>query len=156
MLLSKPIRVIRNSYPLLSDSSIRRLERQSIIPQRCRNQVTGLDGPMDDARLALRGQLRFPIGLSFLQHPKTGFRKMTGYRHLGTVVATPGLNPFIKLADLLVATTSAILDRAASRFDKGPLQINIDITANGAVTELSAAGVLARHQATIARQMPGT
>src|SRR5215471_13672966 len=29
VLLTKPIPVIRNSYPLLSDSSIRRLERQS-------------------------------------------------------------------------------------------------------------------------------
>src|SRR5262249_38281602 len=60
MLLSKPTPVIHNSYPLLSDSSIRRLERQNIIPQRCRNQWTGLDGPMDSARLALRGQHRFP------------------------------------------------------------------------------------------------
>src|ERR1044072_9580421 len=121
MLLSKPIPVIRNSYPLLSDSSIRRLERQSIIPQRCRNQVTGLDGPMDTARLALRGQLRFPIGLSFFQHPKTGFGKMTGYRHLGTVVTTPGLNSFIKLVDVFVTKTIAILNRATSRFDKDHL-----------------------------------
>src|ERR1043166_8454685 len=156
MLLSKPIPVIRNSYPLLSDSSIRRLERQSIIPQRCRNQVTGLDGPMDGARLALRGQPRFPIGLSFLQHPKTGFRKVTGNRHLCAVVAAPGFNPLVKLADVFVATAFAILDRAASGFNKGPLQINIDIAAHRPVMKLSAAGALARYQATVARQLFGT
>src|SRR5262245_40490421 len=125
MLLSKPTPVIHNSYPLLSDSSIRRLERQNIIPQRCRNQATGLDGPMDSARLALRGQHRFPIGLSFLKHPKTGFRKMTGYRHLGPVVAAPGFYPCVKLADVFEATTFTMNDRAVSRFHKGPLQIDI-------------------------------
>jgi hypothetical protein len=45
MLLVKSIPVIRNAYPLVSDSSIRRLERQNILPQRCRNQATVLDGP---------------------------------------------------------------------------------------------------------------
>src|SRR5262245_3133662 len=156
MLLSKPTPVIRNSYPLLSDSSIRRLERQNIIPHRCRNQATGLDGPMDSARLALRGQHRFPIGLSFLQHPKTGFRKMTGHRHLGAVVAASGFNPLVKLADVLVVTALAIEDCAVGGFHKRPLQINIDIAAYRPVMKLSATGVLARHQATVACQLLGT
>src|SRR5262245_48406848 len=156
MLLGKPIPIIGNSYPLLSDSSIRRPKRQSILPQRCRNQATGLDGPMDSARLALRGQHRFPIGLSFLKHPKTGFRKMTGYRHLGPVVTAPGFYPCVKLADVFEATTFTMNDRAVSGFHKCPLQIDIDIAAYGTVTELSAAGVLARYQATVARQLLGT
>src|SRR5215470_5423789 len=156
MLLTKPIPVIRNSYPLLSDSSIRRLERQSIIPQRCRNQVTGLDGPMDSARLGLRGQQRFPIRLSLLQHPKRSFRKVAGDRHLGAVVTASGFYPLVKLADVFVATAFGIEERAVSGFNKGPLQINIDIAAYGSVSKFSPAGVLARHQATIARQLLGT
>ena len=33
---------------------------------------------------------------------------MTGHRHLGAVVAAPGLNPLVKLADVLVATVVAM------------------------------------------------
>ena len=153
MFLSKP--VVRNSYPLLSDSSFRRLKRQGVIPQRFRNQAAGLDGPMDSARLALRGQ-QFPIGLSFLQHPKTGFRQMTRDRHFGAVVAAPGFNPLEKLVDVLVATAFAMEDGAASGFHKGPLQINIDVTAYGPIMKFSTARVFACHQATVARQLLGT
>ena len=86
MFLSKPIPIVRVSNPLWSDSSIRRLKRQRIVPQRCRNQHAGLNGPMSEARLALRGRHRFPIGLSFLKHPKTSLREMARYGHLGFTV----------------------------------------------------------------------
>jgi len=78
---------------------------------------------------------------------------MTGHRHFGAVVAAPGFNPLVKPADVLVVTALTIEDRAVSRFHKRPLQINVDVAAYGPVMKLSAAGVLARHQATVARQL---
>src|SRR5215467_846101 len=156
MFLSKPVRVVRHRNPLLSDSSIRRLVRQRIISQRCRNQDTGLEGPMRRTRLALRGQHRFPIELSFLKHPKTGLREMACHRHLGPVVAAPSFDPLIKPADMMVATALAIENRAISGFHKGPLQIHVDIAAYRSVVKLAAAGVLARYQAAVARQLLST
>src|SRR5438093_4674820 len=156
MFLSKPFPVVRDSNPMLSDSSIRRLKRQRNIPQRCRNQNAGLSGPMRRARLALCGRHRLPIGFCFLKHPKTGLRETARYSHLRFVVATACSDPLVKPADMIVATTLAIKDRAVSRLHKGPLQINIDIAAHRSVIEFAAAGVLARYQAAVARQLLGT
>ena len=130
MFLSKPIPVVRNSTPMLSDSSIRRLMRQRIIPQRCRNQHAGLSGPMSAARLPLGGRHRFPIGLSFLKHPKTGLREMTRHGHLGFAMTPACFDPLVKPAGMTVATALAIKDRAIGRFHKGPLQIHLDIAAH--------------------------
>src|SRR5512145_327876 len=156
MFLSKPIPVVRDSNPMLSDSSIRRLKRHRNIPQRCRNQNAGLSGPMNAARLALCGRHRLPIGLSFLKYPKTSFREMARHRHLRLAVTSACFDPWVKLADMIVATTLAIKYRAVGRLHKGPLQINIDVAAHRPVTEFAAAGVLARHQAAVARQLLGT
>src|SRR5688572_27632742 len=156
MFLSKPLPVVRTSNPMLSDSSIRRLMRQRNIPQRCRNQNTGLSGPMRRARLALRGRHRFPIGLSFLKHPKTSFREMARHRHLRFAVTSARFDPLVKPADMTVLTTFPIKHRAVSRLHKGPLQINIDIAAHRPIAEFAAAGVFARHQPTVARQLLGT
>src|SRR5215208_6059418 len=155
MFLSKPIPVVRDSNPLLSDSSIRRLKRHRNVPQRCRNQNAGLNGPMRRARLALRGRQRFPIGLSFLKDPKTSFREMARHGHLRLAVTSACFDSWVKLADMVVATTLAIKDRAVGRLHKGPLQINIDVATNRPVTEFPAAGVLACHQSAIARQLFG-
>src|SRR5687768_636608 len=119
MFLTKPIPFVRNSNPMLSDSSIRRLKRQRIIPQRCRNQDAGLSGPMSRARLALRGRHRFPIGFSFLKHPEACLREVAGNSHFGFAMAPPWLDPLVKPADMIVATTLAIKDRAVSRLNKG-------------------------------------
>src|SRR4249920_3224246 len=94
--------VVRNSHPMLSDSSIRRLMRQRNISQRCRNQDAGLGGPMRHARLALCGRHRFPIGLSFLKHPKTSLREVARHSHLRFAVATTGFDPLVKPADMTV------------------------------------------------------
>src|SRR5205823_7589599 len=120
------------------------------------NQNAGLSGPMRRARLALCGRHRLPIGFCFLKHPKTGLREMARHSHLRFVVATACSDPLVKPADMIVATTLAIKDRAVSRLHKGPLQINIDIAAHRSVIEFAAAGVLARYQAAVARQLLGT
>ena len=138
--------VVRNSNPMLSDSSIRRLMRQRNIPQRCRNQNAGLGGPMSRARLPLGGRHRFPIGLSFLEHPETGLRKMARHSHFRLAVTAPCFNPFIEPADMIVATTLAVKHRTVGRLHKGPLQVHIDITAHGSKTDLAATGVLPCHQ----------
>ncbi len=140
MFLSKPIPVVRNSNPLLSDSSIRRLKRHRNVPQRCRNQNAGLRGPLRSTRLALRGRQRFPIGLSFLKYPKTSFREMARHGHLSLAVTSACLNSLVKLADMVVLTSLAIKHRAVSRLHQGPLQINIDVAAHRPVTKFAAAG----------------
>src|SRR5688500_3357769 len=155
MFLTKPIPFVRNSNPMLSDSSIRRLKRQRIIPQRCRNQDAGLSGPMSRARLALRGRHRFPIGFSFLKHPEACLREVAGNSHFGFAMAPPWLDPLVKPADMIVATTLAIKDRAVSRLNKGPLQIHIDIAGHRSKANLPAAGVLPRHQPAVTRQLLG-
>lgn len=50
--------------PMKSDSSMRRLLRQNIMSPRCRNQDTGLVGPMSATRLPWCGRPRGPIGLT--------------------------------------------------------------------------------------------
>src|SRR3990170_1021100 len=156
MFLSKPIPVVRGSNPMLSDSSIRRLKRQRNISQRCRNQNAGLSGPMRRTRLPLRGRHRFPIGFSFLKHPETGFREMARDGHFCLAVATPGLNPLVKPADLIVATALSVKQRTVSRLDKGPLQIHIDIAAYRSKANLPPTGVLPRHQPAVAGEPLGT
>jgi hypothetical protein len=93
---SKPLPLVRYSFPMLSDSSIRRLGRQRTLSQHCRNQHAGLNGPMSAARLALCGRHRFPIGLSFFEHPETGFREvrqptLVESLSLGILYACPGV-----------------------------------------------------------------
>src|SRR5882724_3828553 len=148
--------VVRNSDPMLSDSSIRRLMRQRNVSQRCRNQHAGLDGPMSLARLALRGRHRFPIGLSFLKHPKTGLREVTGHSHFRFAMAAPGFDPLVKPTDMIVATALSVKHGTVGSFHEGPFQIDIDIAAHRSKTDLPPAGVLSRHQPTIARQLLGS
>ncbi len=104
MFLSKPIPFVRNSNPMLSDSSIRRLERQRIISQRCRNQRAGLSGPMSPARLALCGRHRFAIGFSFFKDPETGLREVARHGDFGFVMTAAGFDALVKLADMIVTT----------------------------------------------------
>src|SRR4030095_1993922 len=148
--------VVRNSHPMLSDSSIRRLMRQRNVSQRCRNQNAGLTGPMRLARLALRERHRFPIGLSFLKHPEAGLREVTGHSHFRFAVATPSFNSFVEPPDMIVATTLAVEHCTVRRLHKGPFQIHIDIATHGSKTDLPTTGVLPCHQPTIARQLLGT
>ena len=51
---------------------------------------------MSCARLALRGQQRFPIGLSFLKYPKASFREMARHGHLRFAVTSAYFNPLVK------------------------------------------------------------
>src|SRR4029434_103005 len=148
--------VVRNSHPMLSDSSIRRLMRQRNISQRCRNQNTGLTGPMRHARLALRGRHRFPIGLSFLKHPKTSLREVASHSHLRFAVATPRFDSLVKPADMMVATALSVKQGTVGGFHEGPFQIDIDIAAHRSEANLTAAGVFPRHQPTVARQLLGS
>src|SRR4030095_8554324 len=113
--------VVRNSHPMLSDSSIRRLMRQRNISQRCRNQNTGLTGSMRHARLALRGRHRFPIGLSFLKHPKTSLREVASHSHLRFAVATPRVDSLVKPADMMVATALSVKQGTVGGFHEGPV-----------------------------------
>src|SRR5688572_6913140 len=147
MFVNKPIPVVRNSNPMLSDSSIRRLVRQRIISQRCRNQRAGLSGPMSRPRLALCGRHRFAIRFSFLKDPETGLGEVAGHGHFSFVMTSAGFDPLVKPADMIVATALTIEDRAVGRFHKGPLQIHIDIASHRPEADLAAAGVLPRHQA---------
>ena len=156
MFLSKPFPVVRDSNPMLSDSSIRRLKRQRNIPQRCRNQNAGLSGPMSRARLPLRGRRRFPIGFSFRKHPEACLREMARYGDFCFTVAAPWFDALIKPADMIVATALRVKQRTVGRLDKGPLQIHIDIAAHRSKADLPAARILARHQPTVAGELLGT
>src|SRR5215470_11860009 len=156
VLLDRPLSVVRSSNPMLSDSSIRRLMRQRNLPQRCRNQVAGLDGPKDSARLALRGRHRFPIGFSFLKHPKSCFREVACHSHLGLIVPAPCSQSLIKPADMVIATTLPIKHRTVGRLHKCPLKVAVHITTYRSEVELTPTGVLARNQPAVAGELLGT
>src|SRR4029453_1478888 len=111
---------------------------------------------MSLARLALRGRHRFPIGLSFLKHPKTSLREMARHGHFRFAVAAPGFNPLVKPTDMIVATALSVKQGTVGGFHEGPFQIDIDIAAHRSEANLTAAGVLPRHQPTVARQLLGS
>src|ERR1700730_2819209 len=142
-----------SAVPMLSNSSMRRLKRQRNMPQGCRNQDSSLYWLMNETRLARGERHRFPIGLSFLEHPKTRLRQVTGHRHDRFAVTPLGFDSVVQTTDMGVLTAFAVEHRTVSRLDKGPLKIEIDIPAHSPITDLPAAGVLPRHQPRVARQL---
>jgi hypothetical protein len=147
MLLPTPLPVSSPCrLPMISDSSIRRRLRQRILSPRCRNQDPGLEGPMSAPRLPWCGRHRGPIGLALRQHPETRFRQMPRHRHLRLAMPPPGPQALIQLADVGVPTPRPVQHGTIGGFHKRPLQVLIDITADGAKAHLAATRVLARHQ----------
>ena len=141
--------------PIISDSSIRRLERQRIMSPRCRKQDTGLKGPMSTTRLPWCGRRRGPIGLALGQHPETRFRQVSRNGHLRFAMPPTPAKTVVELTDVRVPAPRLIQHGTVGRFHKGPLQILIHIAADGAKVELAPTRVLPRHQATVAGQRLG-
>src|SRR5579863_1727636 len=80
---------------------------------------------------------------------------MPGYRSRRLAVALALLQPLVKLPDMLVAVLVAVRDGSIGGFDESPFQIVIGLLGSRPVMCFAAAGMHARHQSGIGRQMGG-